>query len=131
MGARFISAVTAHYDTIESRPTEFALDPLQGYRERANLPTVTNLPALGRIFVSPSGAILVERPDLVDNPVALEWTQLGRQRTHWDYFNPEGRFEGMVSFEANFTPRTLTDAAVYGVLRDDLDVEYVVRYAFN
>lgn len=131
MGARFLSAVTAHYDTIESRPTEFAVDPVQGYRERANLPSVPNLPALGRILVSPSGAILVERTDLVENPVALEWTQLGRQRTHWDYFNPEGRFEGMVSFEANFTPRTLTDAAVYGVLRDELDVEFVVRYTFD
>ncbi len=131
MGARFLSAVTAHYDTIESRPTEFAVDPVQGYRERANLPTVPNLPALGRILVSPSGAILVERPDLVDDPIALEWTQLGRQRAHWDYFNLDGQFEGTVQFEANFTLHTLTDAAVYGVLRDELDVEYVIRYIFN
>lgn len=35
---------------------------------------------------------------------------------------------GTVHLPNSFTPRTLTDNGVVGVLRDELDVEYVARY---
>jgi hypothetical protein len=137
---RFLSAVEAHYDTLPARPTEFGTDPVDGYRAEAGLPHVPTLPALGRILVSPAGAVLVERPDLVDDPVALEWTRLGRQATRWDWFDPSGRFQGNVRLQPSFTPMTLDDdrgpgsvagqapLVLYGVFRDELGVEYVLRY---
>ena len=45
----------------------------------------------------------------------------------WDVFDAEGRFLGVVSMPKRFAPRVFVDDKIYGVWRDELDVQYVVR----
>jgi hypothetical protein len=55
---------------------------------------------------------------------------LGDDRWAWEVFDPEGRYMGAVRTDtdlARLTVHQITGDAVYGVLRDDLDVPYVVR----
>jgi hypothetical protein len=45
----------------------------------------------------------------------------------WDVFDSDGRFLGAVTFPKRFTPRVFRDDKIYGVWRDELDVQYMVR----
>ena len=45
----------------------------------------------------------------------------------WDVFDADGRYLGVVSMPLRFQPRLFHGDRVYGVWRDDLDVQYVVR----
>lgn len=64
--------------------------------------------------------------------VALELPMLRkRQPSTWDLFGPSGEFAGMVQLPDNVIPHVLTENGFVGVMRDDLDVEYIVRFAFT
>ena len=45
----------------------------------------------------------------------------------WDVFDREGRFLGVVTMPPRFRPSLFLDDTIYGVWRDELDVQYVVR----
>ncbi len=45
----------------------------------------------------------------------------------WDVFDAEGRFLGVVTMPPRFSPRSIVGNKLYGVFRDDLDVQYAVR----
>ncbi len=45
----------------------------------------------------------------------------------WDVFDSEGRFLGVVTMPARYQPLRFLGDRVYGVWRDELDVEYVMR----
>ncbi len=45
----------------------------------------------------------------------------------WDIFDSEGRLLGVISMPARFAPRIFRGEKIYGVWRDELDVQYVVR----
>jgi hypothetical protein len=45
----------------------------------------------------------------------------------WDVFDGAGRYLGVVTLPARFAPRMILGNKIYGVWRDDLDVQYVVR----
>jgi hypothetical protein len=45
----------------------------------------------------------------------------------WDVFDDLGRYLGVVTMPPRFQPRVFTEEHVYGVWRDDLDVQYVMR----
>jgi hypothetical protein len=47
--------------------------------------------------------------------------------TEWDVFDSGGRFLGEVTMPPRFTPRAFIGDLIYGVARDDLDVQFVVR----
>lgn len=95
--------------------------------DRVQLPRSESLPALGRILVSSRGAFWVERPDLAEDPVLLEWTRDSSQAAWWDVFDAEGSYVGTAALEPSFTPFAVTANSVVGVWRSELGVEYVVR----
>lgn len=89
-----------------------------------------------------SGGIKVERSRIPEHHPALDvfrtdpegnlWVRrtLGDGRWAWEVFDPEGRFLGPIVTAADLdalTVHLITSDAVYGVLRDELDVPYVVR----
>ncbi len=45
----------------------------------------------------------------------------------WDVFDPDGRYLGVVTMPPRFTPRIILGGKIYGLSRDDLDVQYVMR----
>ena len=45
----------------------------------------------------------------------------------WDVFDREGRFLGVLTMPPRFQPLRVVDDRVYGVQRDELDVQHVVR----
>ena len=45
----------------------------------------------------------------------------------WDVFDSEGRFLGVVTLPQLFTPKLFRRDKIYGVWRDELEVQYVVR----
>jgi len=45
----------------------------------------------------------------------------------WDVFDAQGRYLGVVDMPQGFTPRLFRGDKIYGVWRDELDVQYVLR----
>jgi hypothetical protein len=45
----------------------------------------------------------------------------------WDVFDSEGRYLGVVTMPDRFTPSLFREEVIYGVWRDELNVEYVLR----
>jgi hypothetical protein len=128
----YVSRVNAFYDTAAAtgageggsaprQPSELKRAGFTRGRE--------HLPPLGRLFAARDGAFWIERPDLADDPVAREWSRgVQPSPTKWDVFDTEGRFLGLVTLPAKFTPHVVATNSVTGVQRDEQDVEYVVRY---
>lgn len=91
-------------------------------------------PVFAAIEIGPEGSLWVQRArrpsDLVEsiepNLRGMELLQrMGGRR--WDVFDAEGRFLGPVEMPERFIPRYFAGEHVYGVSRDEYDVEYVVR----
>lgn len=116
------------YDPSSERERTLAqLDRQRAYDPRPHLPPT------GRLLVSRDGSFWIERVDKVE-PAALEMERIYgrsggvRRPSHWDLFDSEGRFLTSVAIDARFQPHAVRGAEVTGVLRDDLDIEYVVTY---
>jgi hypothetical protein len=100
-------------------------------------------PAYLRLRVGPYGSIWVQHilapPDMTDEE--REMFDFGGQRPQlfvgnpriavgapdWDVFDEDGRYLGAVTIPARFDPVKFTGEHIYGVWRDELDVEYVSR----
>ena len=127
-----------------SPPTEFPMpedqwqEQLQRYHARidfqAQLPGPETRPPLGALLVAHDGSFWVERQD---HRQPAEWWERYMSgsfdgppevETSWDVFSRDGRFLGNVLLPPRFQPMAVAPGYVVGVMRDDLDVEYVVRY---
>lgn len=78
-------------------------------------------PAIDRYWTDPAGNLWVRRV-------------VGEDRKALDVFDPEGIYLGEVRTDIDldrFTLEQITDDAVYGVLRDELDVQYILRLAIE
>lgn len=131
---RYLDEVEAHFDTLQAAGPADAgrpyVDRVEPYRRRVEW-SDSIVPALGTLLVSEAGHLLVERPDLVEDPVALVWSRVGPGPSRWDVYDVEGVFSGTIEFPLRFTPHVLGSGWVIGVLRDELGVEYVVRYQID
>ncbi|MGD8278269.1 MAG: hypothetical protein PVH00_09600 [Gemmatimonadota bacterium] len=107
--------------------------------DRVASPHPESLPATGDLRVAGSGALWVERVDLMEDPGAWEFRRTfprmnadrGGSRppaTVWDVFDASGGLRGSVSLPERFQAYAATDDAIIGVLQDTMDVEYVVRF---
>lgn len=78
---------------------------------------------LGSLWVQP-----VQAPGLLsDEEIELYNFVEDFGASDWDVFDSEGRFLGEVRMPSRFSPRIFIGDRIYGVARDDLDVQYVVR----
>jgi hypothetical protein len=103
---------------------ERARSELAWFEERGGTIDWSMLPATKPVvrgfFMGDDGGIWVEREPEGDETGAL-----------YDVFDPEGRYLGEVTlpFAVELTPPPrLRDAFLHGVIRDELDVQYAVRY---
>ncbi|MGD2122777.1 MAG: 6-bladed beta-propeller [Gemmatimonadota bacterium] len=95
------------------------------------------VPAFRTIAFGPSSTLWVQRvrpvsellnleePDVFDM-TSRDFLDVGSR--DWDVFNQEGRFLGTLLMPPRFTPHVFRGDKIYGVLRDELDVQYVVRF---
>lgn len=88
-------------------------------------------PAFAAIQRGPGGTMWVQH---IQSPSELSEEELAAFNMiedmgarDWDVFDGDGRFLGVVTMPPRFSPRTFVEDKVYGVFRDDLDVQYAVR----
>ena len=99
-------------------------------------------PAFNDIIAGPHGTIWVQHVRTVSELSDAEresWKPIyivQRQPAHlrklhgapdWDVFDAEGRYLGVVSMPDRFAPKIFRGDKIYGLWRDDLNVDYVVR----
>ena len=88
-------------------------------------------PAYASMQMGPGGTIWVQH---IQSPSALSDEELAEFNfvedigsKDWDVFDGEGRLLGVVTMPPRFAPRVIVGTKIYGVWRDDLDVQYAVR----
>ncbi len=88
-------------------------------------------PAYAQFQVGPGQTMWVQH---IQSPSALSEEEFASYNfledigaPDWDVFDADGRLLGVVTMPKRFAPRTFVGDKIYGVWRDELDVQYVVR----
>jgi hypothetical protein len=91
-------------------------------------------PAFQTFRSGPAGSIWVQRvqppSEMNEEEVgALElwWNEDEASAPDWDVFDSEGRYLGVVTMPRMFTPKIFRGDKIYGIWRDEFNVQYVVR----
>jgi hypothetical protein len=76
----------------------------------------------GSIWVQGAQSASALPPEMQDsyNP------QLDLGSRDWDVFDADGRYLGVVSMPVRFQPVRFVGDKIYGIQRDELDVQYIV-----
>jgi hypothetical protein len=88
-------------------------------------------PAFNTLTAGPQGTVWVQHGQA---PSELSEEQLENYNPiedtgapEWDVFDATGRYLGIVTMPTRFAPRMIRGDRIYGVWRDELDVQYVLR----
>lgn len=86
-------------------------------------------PAYANLFGGPDGSVWVQRvqspEDVRESGATFDLQDIGGPE--WEVFDHEGRLLGAVRMPTRFTPLLFRGDHIYGVLRDDLDIQYAAR----
>ena len=108
-------------------PTPF--DRLGSIRRHAAVSRADFLAPAGRIIVSSEGELWVDRLDIHGEVENYEYMPgYTRSLYYYDVFDADGRYRFTAKMPERFSPRWISGDTVLGILRDEDDVEYVVRY---
>lgn len=90
------------------------------------------LPAVTRVIAGPEGTLWVQRMGPVDamHPMSLNSPDppVGFGGPTWDVVTSEGSWLGSVELPVGFRLMRVTAEAAYGIARDGLDVDRIVRF---
>lgn len=118
--------VSAWYDRLFERQRESGDFDEQAaatrLRDALAGPRVSSVPAYGRVAMGQDGGFWVE--DFVPPGVTVE-------KSRWSVYAPDGRLRGVIELPASFGVAYIDDDVVIGVVRDELDVEYVHVHALT
>jgi hypothetical protein len=87
-------------------------------------------PVFAALLGGPGGTLWVQRIRTADDAKREGGTFTTAQdigASQWDVFDAEGRLLGMLQLPTRFQPLRVQGEHIYGVLRDELDVQHVVR----
>ncbi len=88
-------------------------------------------PAFASIVAGPDGTIWIQRVQPASELSEEEFAAFNpiedTGAPEWDVFDDAGRYLGEVTLPQRFAPRIMRGDKIYGVWRDELDVQYVVR----
>lgn len=94
-----------------------------------------NWPAFARLRGGPDGTLWVQRlrklSEMSDDERENWNPQLDQGGPEWDVFEADGRYGGVVELPARFTPFAIEEDRIYGVYRDEFDVQYVRVYGLD
>lgn len=86
-------------------------------------------PAYANLFGGPEGTVWVQgvqSPETVqEEGSTFDIQDIGGPT--WEVFDDQGRLLGMVRMPRRFTPLLFEGDDIYGILRDDLDIQYAAR----
>lgn len=89
-------------------------------------------PAFAQLLLGPAGTLWVQRIQTADQvDEAMEFNPQDLGSPDWDVFDEEGRYLGAVTMPGRFQPVRLVGDVLYGIERDDLDVQSVVGFRLS
>lgn len=93
-------------------------------------------PAFFQLFIGPEETLWVQRiqsaRDMAgDSEEEFEFDPQAIGSPEWEVFDAEGRFLGVVTMPERFRPVNVSGEEIYGVWRDEYDVQYVMRLQVN
>ncbi len=115
--------------TLESLWGEAGVPP-QGIEQlKSGISFEDRFPAFAQALSGPGGTLWVQRIRVLSEMSAEEKESFNPLQNigsaEWDVFDADGHYLGIVEMPFHFQPLGFTDNSVYGVWRDDLDVQYV------
>lgn len=115
--------------TVERLMTEQGAPPQQIEIVKSTFDFADYFPAFLQVLPGPDGTLWLQRvqqPTLMTEEERETWNPLlDLGASEWDVFDAEGRYLGMLDMPHRFTPLTFEGDLVYGVWRDEFDVQYV------
>ena len=116
---------------LRRRMTQFGATAEQITRQLSRLHFAEHFPAFNIVAAGPMGTFWVQHvlpmSELSEGELASITDQADLGAPDWDVFDAQGRYLGVVEMPQGFTPRLFRGDKIYGVWRDELDVQYVVR----
>lgn len=86
-------------------------------------------PVFAQLLRSEDGTLWVQRIRTSrDVPEGVEWSAQDLGSNEWEVFDAEGRYLGVLAFPLRFQPIREVDGVIWGVERDEFDVQSVVGY---
>lgn len=119
---RLISHMVAYFD---SAGVSSMADGYQRAYDALGAPDARSV--LGELFVADDGSVLAERVDLDPNPLPID----PDDPSSWDVLGPDGRILGRVVLDPGTRVEQVTATHIYVIERDDLGVQYLVRYRMD
>lgn len=118
-------------DAMERLWTEAGVPPQAIERLRSTIKFAENFPAYLQFLGGPENTVWVQGI-LAPSSLSADAQEFFNPQqdlgsSEFDVFDAEGRYLGLVTMPDRFTPLRFVGDAVYGVWRDELDVQYVVR----
>ncbi len=111
---------------------QFGLPPAQIETIMQGIGFADSYPAFGQIFLGPGETLWVQRirsaRDMAEGQEeGFEFDPQAIGSPEWEVLDSEGRFLGVVTLPEGFAPVNVKDDLLYGVWRDELDVQYLMR----
>jgi len=111
---------------------QYGVPPAQAEQIMAGIGFAPYFPAFGQLFVGPGETLWVQRIRSARDMAAageeaVEFDPQDLGSPEWEVLDADGRYLGVVSLPERFTPLNVQGDDLYGVWRDELDVQYVVR----
>lgn len=116
-------------ETVERLVTEAGAPPQQVEMLLSTFDFADHFPAFLQMMPGPGGSMWVQRiqqPTLMTEEERETWNpQLDLGASEWDILDAEGRYLGVLDMPYRFQPVTFEGDLLYGIWRDEFDVQYV------
>jgi hypothetical protein len=121
---------------LQDQYAQFGLPPAQIEAIMQGIGFADSYPAFGLIFLGPGETLWVQRIRSARDMAAdadedFEFDPQAIGSPEWEVLDAEGRYLGVVSLPEGFTPVNVKGDMLYGVWRDELDVQYIMRVRVN
>jgi hypothetical protein len=115
---------------------QFGIPPAQIEQIMGAVGFAPTYPAFGQLFLGPAETLWVQRirsaRDMAEGAEeGFEFDPQDIGSPEWEVFDADGRYLGVVTLPERFTPVNVKGDLLYGVWRDELDVQYIMRLRLN
>lgn len=109
--------------------TAQGMPPEQAQQFLDNIAFADFYPAFAALLGGPDGSLWIQRIQTAEDVAAAggEFDAQDVGAPTWDVFDAEGRYLGPIELPARFTPLIARGDRLWGIWRDDLDVQHVLR----